>query len=52
MLRPVWEAQMEATRGLVQRLAQQLRTRLDPEPPPPPHEPVPEAGTYDEAVAS
>ena len=51
MLRPVWEAQMEATRDLVRRLAAQLHAHLDPEPPHPPHEPVPEAGTFDEAVA-
>ncbi len=51
MIRPDWEAQMEATRGLVQRLARELRTRLEDEPPHPPHEPVPDEGTYDEAVA-
>ena len=51
MVRPDWEAQVEATRGLVQRLARRLHARLDPEPPHAPHDPVPEGGTYDEAVA-
>ena len=50
MVRPDWEAQMEATRGLVARLAAGLGARLDVPPPTPPHEPVPEEGTYDEAV--
>lgn len=50
MLRPDWEAQMEATRDLVARLATHLGARLDPEPPHPPHDPVPELGSYDEAV--
>ena len=52
MLRPVWEAQMEATRDLVQRLAGELRTGLDDAPPHPPHAQVPEQGSYDEAVVS
>lgn len=51
MLRPVWEAQMEATRGLVQRLAREQHARLDVEPPHVPHAEVPEQGSYDEAVA-
>jgi hypothetical protein len=51
MLRPEWEAQLEATRNLVQRLARELHVRLDPEPPHPPHDPVPEQGSYDEAGA-
>ena len=51
MIRPDWEAQMEATRDLVRLLAARLHARLDPEPPHPPHDPVPELGSYDEAVA-
>ena len=41
MLRPVWEAQLEATRDLVQRLATQLHAHLDPIPHAP-HGAVPE----------
>ncbi|WP_231918113.1 flavin-containing monooxygenase [Microlunatus sagamiharensis] len=51
MVRPDWETQMEASRDLVQRLAAELGARLTTEPPHPPHEPVPEEGSYDEAAA-
>ncbi|MGI3784382.1 MAG: flavin-containing monooxygenase, partial [Janthinobacterium lividum] len=51
MLRPAWEAQLEATRDLVQRIAQRLQTRLDPQPPHPPHEAVPELGTSEDLTA-
>ena len=51
MIRPVWEAQMTATRDLVQRLAARQQTPLDPPPPTIPHEPVPDdGGSYDEAL--
>ncbi len=52
MVRPEWEAQMEGARGLVQRLATRLHAGLDDPPPHPPHEPVPDVATHDEAVAT
>ena len=51
MVRPDWEAQMEATRDLVARFARGIGAPLDVVPPHPPHEPVPDQGSYDESVA-